>query len=122
MRKVLIVDDEISITEGLKALFQLENIDASGVYDRCAAEKLIACEYFPLVVADLRLQTDEEGLLLIDSIRRLSPDSKIATLTGFATLEMEEELQRRGSSVLLRKPMSSDDILSIVGEMLDTIE
>lgn len=122
MRKVLIVDDEVSIADGLKALFELDNIDAAGVYDRGSAEKLLASEYFPVVLADLRLHTEEEGLLLIDAIRRLSPQSRIATLTAYATPAVEAEVKRRGSSIVLRKPMTSEDILAIIGEMLDTIE
>lgn len=122
MRQVLVVDDEDAITEGLVALFQLEEIDAEGALDRESAEKLIESEFFPVILADLRLKTEADGLLLLDSIRRLSPRSRVASLTAFATPEVEAELLRRGSSIVLRKPMEFDDIITVVTEMLSEIE
>lgn len=122
MKQVLIVDDETAITDGLTALFDLEQIAASGAYDREQAERLIDTSYYPVIIADLRLQTEEEGLQLIEDIRRKSPSSRIASLTAFATPEVEEDLLNRGVSVVLRKPMEFDEIVRIVEEMLAAIE
>lgn len=122
MRQVLVVDDEDAITEGLVALFQLEEIDAEGAFDRESAEKLIESEFFPVILADLRLRTEADGLQLLDSIRKLSPRSRVASLTAFATPEVEADLLRRGSSIVLRKPMEFDEIIAVVTEMLAEIE
>lgn len=122
MKKILIVDDEHAITDGLTALFELEQIDASGAYDRESAEVLIAENHYAVIIADLRLRTQEEGLRLLDSIRKISPGSRVASLTAFATAEVEQELKRRGSGIVLRKPMDFDEIVAIVLEMLQTIE
>lgn len=122
MKQVLIVDDEMAITDGLTALFDLEQISASGAYDREQADRLIEQTYYPVVIADLRLRTEEEGLQLIEDIRRMSPSSRIASLTAFATPEVEEDLLGRGVSIVLRKPMEFDEIIKIVEEMLAAIE
>ncbi|MGA7615198.1 MAG: sigma-70 family RNA polymerase sigma factor [Thermoanaerobaculia bacterium] len=122
MRKVLVVDDETSITDGLTALLQLEQIDASGAYDRESAELAISRDFYPVILADLRLHTEEDGFRLIESIRRVSPRSRIASLTAFATPEVEERLLELGSSTVLRKPMEFDEIIRIVEEMLVEIE
>lgn len=122
MRKVLVVDDEAAISDGIAALLGLEEIDAVAAYDRESAEAILMNGHFHVVLADLRLHTEEEGLLLLDSIRRLSPGTRIATLTGFATPAVEDELLRRGSSVVLRKPMSFEDVIAVVTEMLEAIE
>ncbi len=122
MTKVLVVDDETSITEGLLALFDLESIEAVSANDRKSAEAMITENFYPVILADLRLVTEADGLQLLESIRQLSPRSKVASLTAFATPEVEAELLRLGSTMVLRKPMGFDEIISIVGEMLETIE
>ncbi len=122
IKRILVVDDEINITEGLVALFELESMAAQGASDRESAETLMSSEFFPVILADFRLHSDEEGLKLIESIRANSPNSKIATMTAFATPELEEELHRRGSSVVLRKPLGFDEILLVVSELLQEIE
>lgn len=122
MNQVLVVDDESAITEGLLALFQLEEIDAAGALDRESAEALIASNFYPVILADLRLETEADGLKLLDSIQRMSPRSRVASFTAFATPEVEAELLRRGSSIVLRKPMEFDEIIAVVGEMLAEIQ
>lgn len=122
MRRVLVVDDETAITEGLVALFELESIEAHGALDRASAEQIIEREFYPVIIADLRLVTEEDGFTLLESIRRLSPESRVASLTAFATPEVEARLMALGSSVVLRKPMEFDEIIAIVEEMLAELE
>lgn len=122
IKRVLVVDDETEITDGLVALFELESIQAEGASDRESAEAMISSSYFPIVLADLRLHTEEDGMKLVEAIRAKSPASKIATMTAYATPELEAELKRRGSSVVLHKPLGFDEILAVVSEMLGEIE
>ncbi|MGH9458618.1 MAG: response regulator [Thermoanaerobaculia bacterium] len=122
MKRVLVVDDEQAITEGLVALFELEQIDATAANDRATAEELIEENFYPVILADLRLVTEAEGYRLLEAIRKLSPNSRIASLTAFATPEVESRLLSLGSSVVLRKPMEFEEIFAVVGEMLEEIE
>lgn len=122
MKRVLVVDDEPSVTDGLVALFEIQSIEATGAYDRESAEEMIAAEFFPLIIADLRLRTEEDGLMLLESIRRISPASRIATLTGYATAETEALVRSLGSSVVLEKPVSLDEVVGILSAVLDEIE
>src|SRR5205085_1765352 len=75
MKRVLIVDDDPLILDGLRAFFECENIETAGAADRDTAEALIAAEFFPIVLADLRLRSEAEGIHLLESIRRISPRS-----------------------------------------------
>ena len=114
MKKILIIDDETPVTDGLIELFELNEYDARGSYDRESAEALIAREFFPVILADLRLTTEEDGLALLDAIRSISPASKVATLTGYASDTTEVEVRSRGASLLLRKPMAFEDMLEAI--------
>lgn len=122
MKRVLIVDDESSITDGLSALFELESIEATAAYDYSGAVSLLEKEFFPVILADVRLRTEEDGLALLDAIRRMSPNSRVASLTAFATPELEGRLRAAGSSMILTKPMEFDEIVTIIGTLLEEIE
>jgi RNA polymerase sigma factor (sigma-70 family) len=121
MKRVLIVDDDVSIVEGLQMFFEIENIAATGAFDRESAESMMAAEYFPIVLADLRLRTEADGLQLLEAIRRISPRSRIASMTGALDFD-EERLRELGASVVLRKPFGPDEIVAIVRELLAEIE
>lgn len=120
--RVLIVDDEELIVEGLLALLQCESIEGSGAFDRIGAESLMEETFYSVIVADLRLHTEDEGLELLDAIRRITPRSRVLTLTGFATLELENEVLRRGSSKVMLKPAPAEDILGAIADLLAEVE
>jgi len=120
--RVLVVDDEETIVEGLLGLLGFEKIESSGAFDRLSAESLMAETFYSVIVADLRLHTEAEGLELLDGIRRISPRSRVLTLTGFATPEMENEVLRRGSTRVMRKPALGDVILAAIADLLAEVE
>jgi RNA polymerase sigma factor (sigma-70 family) len=120
--RVLIVDDEEAIVEGLLALLQCEAIESHGAFDRAGAESLMQGAFYSVIVADLRLHTESEGLELIDAVRRISPRSRVLTLTGYATIELESEVLRRGSSKVMRKPAQAEDILGAIADLLAEVE
>ena len=120
--RVLIVDDEEAIVEGLLSLLHFEAIESRGAFDRLGAELLMADTFYSVIVADLRLHTEAEGLELLDAIRRISPRSRVLTLTGFATFELEAEVLRRGSSKVMRKPAHAEEILGAIADLLAEVE
>jgi RNA polymerase sigma factor (sigma-70 family) len=122
MKKILIVDDEVIAAESLLAILQAYDFQAHAVFDRRDAEALIEKEFFPIILADVRLQTEEEGFALLESIKRLSPRSRVASLTGHATAALERELTSRGTLLVMQKPVGVDHVVAVVRELLEQVE
>jgi len=120
--RILVIDDEPLIVEGLTAWLQVENLEAAGANDRGTATAMLIEQHYPVVVADLCLDTCEEGLLLIDEIRRFSPTSRIITMTGYATPEMRAEVLERGSDRVVCKGSDGNAIVDAILEVLGEIE
>jgi RNA polymerase sigma factor (sigma-70 family) len=120
--RVLVVDDDEAIVEGILWLLETEAIESSGAFDRLSAESLIEETFYSVIVADLRLQSEAEGLRLLDGIRRISPRSRVVTLTGFHTAELEQEVLRRGAVMLIQKPASGTEIVAAVSDLLAEVE
>ena len=122
MTRILVVDDEPGIVAGIQELLALHGIESEGAWDADTAEERIAGEFFPVILADLRLHTEADGLRLIDSVRRVSASSRLVTMTAYATAETEAHLRARGSELVLRKPFEEAELLAVLGEMVQTIE
>jgi len=120
--RVLVVDDERAIVLGLTTLLAMEDIDSAGAFDRLSAEAMMTGTFYSVILADIRLNTEEEGLELLDDIQRLSPRSRVLSMTGYATPELEREVRKRGSSSVIRKPASNGQILGAITDMLAEIE
>ncbi len=117
MKKILVVDDDPAVVEGLVALLRLENLDAVGAEDSETAEQLVRDGFFAVVLSDLRLRSENDGLALIDAVSRISPRSRLAAMTGFLTPEIEAELARRGATLVLQKPFDIENAVAALREM-----
>jgi DNA-binding NtrC family response regulator len=122
MQRILMVDDEIALTQALAELFRLEEIDLVSAESAATAAEQMEAEFYPVILADARLRTEAEGMQLLDSIRRLSPASRVASLTGYATPAFEEQLRGRGAELVLQKPIGFDELLHVVRRLLEVNE
>ena len=120
--RVLIVDDEEASVEGLLCLLETEKIEGAGAFGRIAAESLLEKTFYAVIVADLRLHTEDEGLELLDGIRRISPRSRVVTLTAYSTPELTAEVLRRGSVMVINKPAPGVEILEAITALLSEVE
>lgn len=120
--RVLVVDDDEAIVDGLTSLLQMEDIDCAGACDRMSAEALMTGTFYPVIIADVRLRTEEQGLDLLDDIQRVSPRSRVISITAFSTPELERELRRRGSATTIEKPASGLEIMAAITTLLDEVE
>lgn len=120
--RVLVVDDEQSIVFGLTSLLALNDIDSAGAFDRLSAEAMMKGTFYSVILADIRLHTEAEGLELLDDIQRLSPRSRVLSMTAYVTPELEREVRARGSSSVIRKPASTGQIIGAITDLLAEIE
>jgi DNA-directed RNA polymerase specialized sigma24 family protein/ActR/RegA family two-component response regulator len=122
MSRILVVDDDPMIVESLQETLSEESLASAGAYDQASAEALIRNEFFPIILADLRLRTAEEGLALLAMIQQSSPDSAVVTITASADDVIKIRLRDLGSRTVLLKPVHPDVLISLVREMLTEIE
>ena len=122
MRKILVVDDDPHVLEALTELLDLEDLRPAAAPDCATAEAMVASHFFPVILADIRLRTDAEGLRLLESIRRLSPRSRVASMTGSATADVEARARELGALLVLQKPFDDAALLAALREMLAEVE
>ena len=120
--KILIVDDEPLIVAGIEALLEYHGLPSVGVGDASEAERRIAEEFFPVILADLRVRSEEDGLHLLEAVQRISPQSRVASITGHADAATEQRLRERGVRTILRKPVEEEVLISALREMLAAVE
>jgi RNA polymerase sigma factor (sigma-70 family) len=121
MNRILVVDDDRAIVEALQETLDSESLDNVGAFSQASAEDLISKEFFPVILADLRLRTMAEGLGLLEQIRRCSPNSAVVTITGSVDDVIRVRLEELGSRAVLLKPVEPEVLIALVREMLGEI-
>jgi EAL domain-containing protein (putative c-di-GMP-specific phosphodiesterase class I) len=106
MQTILIVDDDVAMTEGLGEVLQRPGRELILCSDLESAQLIIEREVPACIVTDVRLSGPFgfEGLDFIRAIKRLSADARIVVITGAMTGELEREALARGAVAVLEKP------------------
>jgi signal transduction histidine kinase len=115
--RVLLVEDDEAVAEGIMAVLQAENIDVR--LARRGAEAVPLVESFEpeLVILDVGLP-DSDGRELYDAIVRIRPNLPVVFSTGHVTeAELERYLQLKNVAFLL-KPYTMQELLKAIGDLV----
>lgn len=109
-KKILIVEDDISLSTTLKNLLQREGFNVQAVTDGVAAKNLIALEDFELVISDIRVP-NLNGIQLLHHIKR-TKEIPVILMTGFSEISEAKEAYDLGAKGFLPKPFGKGDLLN----------
>ncbi len=117
--KILIVDDEASLTTLLKeALQELGPYEVDLAFDGVEAINLIQKMLFDVVVLDMKMPR-VDGTEVLKFIQEHSPSSQVIILSQFADLKMAVESTKLGAYEVLGKPYDIDQIEQTIQRALE---
>jgi DNA-binding NtrC family response regulator len=122
MPRILIVDDEQSMREWMRLLFQRDGFDVLTAEDGQAARDLIGREYLDVVLTDIRMPK-LDGVALLKSIRESAPDVLVMMMTAHWTRDSDEWKQARdlGAEALFEKPFRDINLVTMqVRQLLES--
>src|SRR5690606_19980504 len=118
LARILAVDDEEGIREGLPALLQNEGVAVETAAGADDARRRLALRGFDLVFLDLNLSGDD-GLAVLPTLRTGVPPADVVILTGYGTVANTVEAMRKGAADVIEKPFTPDRILAVVRRCLE---
>jgi two-component system response regulator PilR (NtrC family) len=112
--RVLIVDDEQSMREWMRILFQRDGFEVQVAEDGLAARDLIAREYVDVVLTDIRMPR-LDGIELLKAARELAPDAVICMMTAHFTRDSDEwrRAREQGAAALFEKPFRDVNLVTL---------
>jgi two-component system response regulator PilR (NtrC family) len=120
--RILIADDEQSMREWMRLLFQRDGFDVLTAEDGVAARETIAREYVDVVLTDIRMPR-LDGVSLLKSIRESAPDVIVTMMTAHWTQDSDEwtEAQSLGAEALFEKPFRDVNLVTMqVRQLLES--
>ncbi len=111
--KILVIDDEAVIREGLRQSLTLEGYQVEvAANGKIGMEKLQKCD-FSVVISDLKMPI-MSGIDVLKTIQVLQPNVPVIIITGFATVDSAVDAMKNGAFEYLTKPFLPDQILEKV--------
>ena len=124
MYKLLVVDDEPLVRRGIVTLLDYEQIGISEIYEAVNGKEafdLFVMHSPDIVLLDINLPKIN-GLELAKLIKERSPNVKIAMLTGYDYFDYALSALKIGVDDYILKPVSRDDITTLLNKLITSIE
>lgn len=123
MKKILIVEDEVSSREGIRNLFDasllpLQIETAADGYD--GYEKALSFQP-DIIISDIKMPR-WTGITMVENLRKKDLQSRIIFLTGFAEFEYAQKAIQFGASDYVLKPVVPSDLIQKVSHLLEELE
>ncbi len=103
--KVLIVDDEVNVREGLRDALGPSGFDVDTSADGESAIRRIRRETYHVVVTDLRMNGTVDGFDVLREAKERDPDTAVIMITAYGTVEGAVEAMKMGAHDFLTKPI-----------------
>lgn len=124
MYRVLLIDDERIIVEGLRRVVKWEDYRCSvvGTANDASQGAMLIRQLRPhIVFTDIRMP-GEDGLTMVAGLRSEFPNMQVVILTGYRDFTYAQEAVRLGVARLLLKPSKMDEIREAVETMVSRLD
>jgi two-component system, NtrC family, nitrogen regulation response regulator NtrX len=118
LAEILVVDDERSIRDVLRQLFEYEGHQVELAASGAEALEALGRATADVVFLDVKMP-GMDGLEALDRIRARTPGTQVIMISGHGTIETAVEATRRGAFDFLQKPLDTDRLLVTLRNALD---
>jgi two-component system NtrC family response regulator len=119
--RLLIVDDEVNIREGLRDALSGPEVEVRSARDGGEALRLLDEGPVHILVTDLRMPGEVGGLDLVRAVRERFPESTAIVISAFGTVESAVEAMRLGAADFVTKPINIKHIRLLVTRAVEKL-
>jgi DNA-binding NtrC family response regulator len=114
--KLLILDDDPSITKAMSQYFTARGYELEVASELEQAEALLSNGSFDAVITDIRLSNlqQAEGLLLLGFIRERALATRALVVTAYDISDIRNEALRLGAEHFFVKPVSLERVAALL--------
>lgn len=115
-RRILLVDDDVTVLLTLKAVLELNQFDVQTASSAADAVQKLSSGVYEMVITDARMETDDAGFHVIRAARQQAYRPATALLTAYPP--RNADWKHNGVQSLLVKPVGTQDLLRQIEALL----
>ena len=120
MNKILIIDDEIDITESISAILTDDGFNCTSALSSEEAIAFLSNEIFDLIILDVWLNDpDYDGIKLLKLIKKKKIKTPVIIISGHGNIEMAVDAIKEGAYEFIEKPFKSERLTLSVSRALE---
>ncbi len=114
MKKILIVDDELLIREGLEMALKMEGYMVEGAGNGQEALETLSWFKPDVIITDI-IMPEKDGIELVLNVRKHDKRTRIVAISGGGRISANDHLKmanQLGANTILAKPFSIHELLA----------
>jgi DNA-binding NtrC family response regulator len=115
--RILVIDDEPEIREGLEDLLKGEGYSVDLAPNGLEGEKRLAAKSYDLVLLDL-MMPDKSGMDVLREMRANDPETPVFMITAYGSVEGAVQAIKLGANDFFPKPWDNDKLLIEIERMI----
>jgi DNA-binding response OmpR family regulator len=115
-RRVLLVDDEVTVLLTMKAVLEISGFDVDTAASAREGKSKLKLREYQMVITDMRMESDAAGREVIQAARNAPYHPAVALLTAFP----EDDWADMGADKMLVKPMQTAILIKQIEKLLET--
>ena len=108
-RRVLIIDDHDTMREGLEHLMRRRGHKTVSATDASEGLQVLEDVGADLVITDMKMATEEDGMRVLEGVKRTAPNTDVLVITAHGTVESAVEAMKLGARDYISKPFRSEE-------------
>ena len=118
--RILVIDDEASITDGLRLMLNDEGYFVETAATFAAGIAATERAAYDLVVTDVQLPGElQGGMRMLRHVKSLRPETEVILITGYGSIQQAVEATRTGAFYFVEKPFEPEQLLLIIEKALE---
>jgi DNA-binding NtrC family response regulator len=119
--QILVVDDEVGHAEAMAEALRRQGHVCTIVHDLAAAEEELRHGNFDLVVTDLVMQGQEDGLKVLAAARQTQPHAETIMVTAHGDVPTCKLALKQGAYDFIEKPLDLDVLRTLCEHAIQTV-
>ena len=109
--KVLILDDDVDVAEGIADILELHGHDVTVVHNGLNAVNAFKSTDFDVGFFDVKMP-GMNGVESFIEIKKIKPDAKVFMMTGYSVDQLLEQALDNGALGVMRKPFEVEELIA----------
>jgi len=113
---ILIVDDQFSVRETLKAILEHKGYRVATAKDGAEAIEMVKKKHYDIIFLDVKLP-DMNGVETFEQVKKIDPNAAVIMMTGYSLDDLVRRAISQGAYTCIYKPFDMENIIELVEEI-----
>ncbi len=118
MSKILVIDDELSVRKAITFALKDDGIEVFEADSKAQALHLLQNNIFDVIVSDLFVPDETDGLAIIKECKQYQRDSMIIIMTAHSSIERAVAAVKSGADDFIKKDFTMEELKLRINRLL----